>query len=243
MLSFFRKRATYANVAMTVALVFAMSGGAFAAGKYLITSTKQISPKVLKSLHGADGKNGAAGPAGPAGATGPQGAQGATGPQGPAGAAGTTGEPGAEGKEGKAGKNGSPWTAGGTLPVGATETGVLATPAPSQFSEGEVFLPISFTIPLATDLGAGQVEVVKVGATGTHCTGSPDNPTAPSAFLCVYLAQEPGPEGVIEIIQGGYGISPVQSETQGSSRSGAIFTYLVNGQKANILAGAWAVTG
>ena len=55
-----RKRVTYANVAMTLALVFAMSGGAYAS-KYLITSTKQISPKVLKTLKGAAGKTGPAG--------------------------------------------------------------------------------------------------------------------------------------------------------------------------------------
>ena len=66
MLSAIRKRLTYANVAMTLALVFAMTGGAYAANKYLITSTKQISPKVLKSLKGATGTNGAAGPAGAA---------------------------------------------------------------------------------------------------------------------------------------------------------------------------------
>lgn len=47
-----RKRLTYANVAMTLALVFAMSGGAYAAKKYVISSTKQIKPSVLKQLQG-----------------------------------------------------------------------------------------------------------------------------------------------------------------------------------------------
>jgi hypothetical protein len=45
-----RRRLTYANVAATLALVFSMSGGALAASHYLIKSTKQISPKVLKSF-------------------------------------------------------------------------------------------------------------------------------------------------------------------------------------------------
>lgn len=71
-----RKRLTYANVAATLALVFAMSGGALAAKHYLITSTKQISPKVLKKLKGKTGKTG------------------------------VTGKEGAQGKEGVAGKNG-----------------------------------------------------------------------------------------------------------------------------------------
>jgi hypothetical protein len=83
-----RKRLTYANIAMTLALVFAMSGGAYAAKHYLITSTKQISPKVLKQLRGK------AGPAGKGGAQGPQ------GPQGPQGSVGATGEKGANGANG-----------------------------------------------------------------------------------------------------------------------------------------------
>ncbi|MHB8240434.1 MAG: hypothetical protein ACYDHN_00430 [Solirubrobacteraceae bacterium] len=45
-----RKRLTYANVTATLALVFSMSGGALAASHYLIRSTKQISPKVLRSF-------------------------------------------------------------------------------------------------------------------------------------------------------------------------------------------------
>ncbi len=95
MFSAIRSRITYVNVVATLVLVFVMTGGALAAKKYLITSTKQISPSVLKSLQGK---------AGPAGANGAQGAAGvgtagAQGPAGPAGPAGT----GTEGKEGKAG--------------------------------------------------------------------------------------------------------------------------------------------
>jgi hypothetical protein len=75
-------RLTHANVAATLALVFAMTGGAVAAQHYLINSTRQISPKVLKRLRGATGGRGAAG------------------------AAGVPGPPGAQGKEGPAGHNG-----------------------------------------------------------------------------------------------------------------------------------------
>ena len=57
-----RKHLTYANVAATLALVFAMSGGALAAKHYLINSTKQINPKVLKKLRGAKGTTGASRP-------------------------------------------------------------------------------------------------------------------------------------------------------------------------------------
>jgi cytoskeletal protein RodZ len=45
-----RRRLNYANVTATLALFFAMSGGALAAKHYLINSTKQINPKVLKAL-------------------------------------------------------------------------------------------------------------------------------------------------------------------------------------------------
>jgi len=83
-----RRRFTYANVMVTFALVFAMSGGAYAAKHYLVTSTKQISPKVLRQLQGK------AGPAGPEGKA------------GGAGAAGKEGVPGKEGAPGKDGTNG-----------------------------------------------------------------------------------------------------------------------------------------
>ncbi|HWF31498.1 MAG TPA: hypothetical protein VG188_02960 [Solirubrobacteraceae bacterium] len=46
-----RKHLTYANVTATLALVFAMSGGALAAKHYLVTKTTQISPTVLKSFN------------------------------------------------------------------------------------------------------------------------------------------------------------------------------------------------
>lgn len=65
-----RRHLNYANVVATFALVFAMTGGALAAHHYLINSTKQINPKVLKKLKGN------------AGATGPTGAQGKEGPPG-----------------------------------------------------------------------------------------------------------------------------------------------------------------
>jgi len=85
------RRLTYANVVLTFALVFAMSGGAFAAKRYLITSNKQISPKVLKSLQGMAGKPGANGVSGSQGAAGAVGAVGPAGPQGPAGPKGENG--------------------------------------------------------------------------------------------------------------------------------------------------------
>ncbi|HEY4997351.1 MAG TPA: hypothetical protein VII03_05095 [Solirubrobacteraceae bacterium] len=86
-----RRRLSYANVVSTLALVLAMSGGALAASHYLINSTKQINPKVLKKLRGARG------------ATGPRGAPGTQGGLGKDGAPGTAGTAGTDGKEGAPG--------------------------------------------------------------------------------------------------------------------------------------------
>ncbi len=84
MLSMIRKRLTFANVAMTLALVFAMTGGAYAAKKYLITNTKQISPRCSSSSRAPRGRPAAV--AGLQGAAGKDGLAGAPGKDGLAGA-------------------------------------------------------------------------------------------------------------------------------------------------------------
>lgn len=169
------RRFTYANVVATLALVFAMSGGALAASKFLITSTKQISPKVLKSLKGK------AGTAGPVGKEGSVGKEGPAGKEGKAGAPGAPGGPGEKGAAGAAGESVTVAAAGAsecnkeggalvsnatgkatvcngktgftqTLPSNKTETGawsVVAGPPSSVFGGESVALTsISFSIPL-----------------------------------------------------------------------------------------------
>jgi hypothetical protein len=105
MFSAMRRRVTFANLTATIAVFFALSGGAYAAGKYLITSSKQISPKVLKQLKGQSGSKGAAGAAGAAGPEGKQGPPGAAGEKGGPGPEGKAGEPGKAGSNGKNGKS------------------------------------------------------------------------------------------------------------------------------------------
>ncbi len=95
---------SYANVVATMALVFAMGGSAIAARHYLITSTSQISPKVLSALRGEHGPEGKQGPAGKEGAAG---REGAAGHEGAKGDAGPKGEPGPPGEPGPKGENGS----------------------------------------------------------------------------------------------------------------------------------------
>jgi hypothetical protein len=196
---------------MTVALVFAMSGGAFAAGKFLITSTKQIKPSVLASLKGKAGAAGANGAQGPAGPAGPSGPAGATGPQGPTGAAGAKGETGAEGKEGKVGKEGkaglpgSPWAVGGTLPSGKTETGTWGFGAVQGSTSVEIYVPVaSFPIKLAAPMhsvtqahyinqGNLEVNIEKEEVTSTACKGTAQEPTAEPGNLCIYTVEIAGP--------------------------------------------------
>ncbi len=125
---------TYANVAATLALVFAMGGSAAAATHYLITSSKQISPKVLKELKGRQGATGSPGAAGTPGATGPTGATGApgaTGTQGPRGVLGAQGPEGPEGPAGPEGQRGEKGPAGNTSLPAQTWNDTVKVPGES----------------------------------------------------------------------------------------------------------------
>jgi hypothetical protein len=214
MFSALRSRLTYTNVAVTVALLFAMTGGAYAAKKYVITSTKQISPSVLKSLQGK------AGAAGANGAQGPAGAQGSAGPQGPAGVGGAKGDAGAAGKDGSAGPVGATGAKGETglkgangaagatgpagvagpmgpagptcpggeclLPVGATETGVWSFTAKGV---AETYVNVSFPLRL---VAAPEFHYVTKEEAGTEpailegCPGRATKPEAAAGQLCLY---------------------------------------------------------
>lgn len=68
-----RRPSTSSAIALTALVIATSTGSAFAARHYLITSTKQIKPGVLKSLRGDAGPQGSQGPSGPVGQTGPAG--------------------------------------------------------------------------------------------------------------------------------------------------------------------------
>ncbi len=215
MLSRIGSRLTFANVTATLALVFAMSGGALAANHYLLTSTKQISPKVLKALKGGSHTAGAAGPHGPTGATGPMGA---TGP------AGKEGAPGKEGQAGAEGKAGSPWTAGGTLPPGKTETGTWAF---TKNAQGEIRVPLSFPIPTQESLKSVGRSFSGEEDPSPNCRGSVAKPEADPGFICVYSDLHEDPLT---------GMGPVRT-------SGVVLIFASNSTAApQVDEGTWAVT-
>jgi hypothetical protein len=162
-------------------------------------------PRGATGAAGSAGPAGPAGATGPVGGTGPQGSPGNTGEKGETGKAGEPGAAGAKGRsaivteekpggsnckeggstveqEGSGKKipvcNGSPWTAGGTLPPGKSETGVIAW-AGAEGDENKARLPISFTIPLAAALPATQVffdsiEVQSKENTACEALGEPE---------------------------------------------------------------------
>lgn len=156
-----RRRLTYANVAATLALVLAMSGGALAAGHYLITSTRQINPKVLKQLRGATGPVGAMGPIGP------QGAEGRQGPKGP------------KGEQGERGLS-----ALSKLPSGSSESGDIEVSSAAAESGQMLGAVASFPVPLGAPIASSQVQVLEIGKTTTDCPGIG---AALRGWLCIYV--------------------------------------------------------
>ncbi len=202
-MSTLRTRFGIPGVISTIALVFAMTGGAFAA-KYLITSTKQISPSVLKKLKGA------AGPAGAAGAQGAQGAAGANGTNGTNGSDGTSAktkafagvkgsctEGGIEvesaspvalvcnGKKGTNGTNGSPWVVG-TAPQGVVMKGTWAIQKYHEATSNTENIPV----PISTG-----VPIDPLGGLGLNAVYMPPGPADPANPVgCTGTAEEPKAE-------------------------------------------------
>jgi Collagen triple helix repeat (20 copies) len=246
-----RLRLTPTTVIAVLALVFAMTGGAYAAGRYVIISTKQISPKVLKSLlgkagpAGKNGASGAPGATGPAGATGAVGAKGEIGATGPTGATGPKGETGAQGAAGQTGFT-------ETLPKGKTLKGEWSV---SSAVDGNVVGSVSFGIPLkeapttvayvkAPTEEERTKEEFPVDPAG--CTGNVENPGATEGVLCVFG----GTEQNISVLPKFCGLSQPAiaacyfAPAGGGTADKMGFGFLVGGKEEGpvIVSGTWAVT-
>jgi Collagen triple helix repeat (20 copies) len=231
-----RVRVSPASVVAVLALVFAMSGGAYAAKKYLITSTKQIKPSVLKQLKGLNGKDGAAGVAGPSG---PQGAAGSQGPQGVQGTAGPKGEPGPRGEKGETGEKGTTGFTQ-TLPAGDTETGAWTTvigATVSGINAGVGLRAASFAIPLSQAVATGSVTVHPEGYDGTdgvgpeheECPGKAEEPKAAPGKLCFYTESDNGIEPTVDVVR--------------SSTVAGVVMMMLSEHNGQFALGTWAVTG
>ncbi len=248
-----RIRITPSTVIATLALIFAMSTGAYAAGKYLITKTSQIKPSVLAQLKGKAGAAGATGAAGSAGPAGPQGPAGPAGSGSPGakGEAGPEGKQGIQGEKGEKGEKGAKGLAGVcsaaeacVLPSGVTETGTWGATGPADGNptlRGAIVAPISFTIPLAK---APKVNIIESGngkGGGTCPTGSSvAKPEAEPGNLCIFMSTvSTGTEGVEKLSF----ISPDGEEFEKASTTGTVVLLIPpeEGTPEHAI-GAWAVT-
>jgi hypothetical protein len=217
-----QKLGTAGFVISIVALLLALTGGAYAAGGGLSGKQKK---EVTKIAQTEAKKLATAGPAGATGATGPTGAPGAKGDPGSAGT-GTPGEAGksvtaeefgAAGKEGHCvqvggtkftaasgstfscnGRTGSPWTAGGVLPSGSTETGTFGA---AVAAGGVAFIPVSLSIPTSAPLtaiyvtGGKEFDTEGQEVTGGLCPGiTAGVPAAEPGALCAYATTATGTE-------------------------------------------------
>jgi hypothetical protein len=261
---------TTALILSLLALVFAATGGAYAATSAQ-TSKK---PKVVKGPPGPRGKQGKPGAAGP---TGPQ------GPAGPAGASGAKGDPGQNGKsvlvtkieaeegkceersgaevktegsatgvevcsgeDGAPGVEGSPWTAGGVLPPGKTETGVWSFTGDELDGE-ELLAPISYPLPLKPGQAPAEEHVHFQGeATFAASCETPNPPAAKPGELCIYNFGGLSEDALLHAAY--VSVTPATSGPNGeeprSGLSGALIQFKFTGNPGEVARGygTWAVT-
>ena len=270
MFSALRKQVTPATIVALMALVFALTGGAFAASgggggaspakpNVSVGSTVALATLAKSKAKAKVGPRGPAGPAGKAGASGaqgPVGPAGAQGAQGTAGAAGAKGETGPQGPEGKAGKpgangeNGENGTTGftDTLPAGKIETGTWAVRGTVKTEGEKLVTAISFPIPLSAPASIEYIE----SSTNPQfeCPGGVEKPQAEprvlapgvtEGILCVYAGKALlGQEG----LEGPLFIKPAggagPTETTGVEM---VFTATKKVGEEVSAEGTWAVTG
>ena len=262
-----RIRITPSMAIAIVALVFAATGGAFAAtgggGASHATATAAKSkakpktkagPRGPAGPAGKNGANGATGPAGPAGAagakgeTGAAGGNGANGEKGETGAKGETGPQGPQGDQGGAGSQGAtgePWTPNNTLPAKATETGTWIT------TTGQLGT-VSFPIKLAAELSKvhvigpdeGEEEAHPAPAiTSGECKGKLASPGAGSGNFCLFI--DPRAVSALENVEANI-VNPT-SASLGTGVAGALLSVSAeegkNPAQGVQIYGTWAVTG
>jgi hypothetical protein len=229
------KLGTAGLVVAIVALVAAMAGTALAAKDVLTKQEKKQVEKIAKKFAGQPG---ATGPAGPAGAPGAKGATGAAGvgTPGPKGATGAPGKTvtGATGATGGTGATGATGNIGATLPSGQTEVGRWSYGNTAKEKQGQVWMPISFVIPLSAAPTLHFIPREESGPAG--CPGSASSPEAEPGNLCIYEEAGGNNEATLNsfLTEVATGVEP---------KSGAVVVFnLVNTAIESNAFGSWAVT-
>lgn len=93
--------------------------------------------------------------------------------------------------------NGSPWTAGGVLPKGATETGMwsygeIAVHVENEETgekSGSAYASLSFPVPLKESVSSENLHFLEPGETTADCLGNVGDPKAKEGHLCIYAAE------------------------------------------------------
>lgn len=247
------------GVVIAVIAMVALAGTAYAATKLNTTQKKEVEKisKKYAGKPGPPGAQGPVGPQGSVGVKGDAGAQGLKGDKGDQGLLGTNGKsvevvgegpelceisptvkvPGVAYEiEGSSTENticdgaeGSPWTAGGTQPPGATETGAWAIAG----SGAKIPAAISFPIQLSQKIAIPNIHLSIEGDFSTFCPNGPNGPAAPPGVLCIYRGEgEELSEPKVFTPDGG---------EEGETGFGEVILYwkLVNG----FISGSYAVTG
>jgi hypothetical protein len=197
-----------------LALFIAMGGSAVAAHHYLVSSTKQISPTVLKKLKGKTGATGAKG---------------------------ANGTPGAPGAPGVAGKNGANLTAETTLPSGQSESGGFSAGGGYDSGKkgeekedfGYIGTGITFTQPLAQPIDQEHHIIDVQGPGGSSAPHCPGIGKADPGYLCLY-------NSTANDVEAGYGYS---NTTEFSvPEPGVQLFWEVKGPGEPYVGGEWTVT-
>ncbi|MEX0973680.1 MAG: hypothetical protein WDZ46_10555 [Solirubrobacterales bacterium] len=144
------------------------------------------------------------------------------------------------------GSEGSPWTAGGTLPSGETLTGAWAVGP--FYPEGEIplrteYAPVSFPIPLATPIPNPNMKIVTMeeqeeGEAPEGCEGgTASEAVADPGILCVYVGEVSPNEEIAKVAS----VDAPKGGGGGSARFGAI-VFAVGFEPGSYVRGTFAVT-
>jgi len=144
------------------------------------------------------------------------------------------------------GKEGSPWTAGGTLPSEKTEYGAWAYSATKASTTApSVHVALSFPIRLESPLGASAVHFEGEANFSTSCKGSLALPEPEPGQLCVYRSIDDIPSGGVSlegICRFGESLEGcIEEGEKGADRTGALLVFSAPTAATSTGSGVFAV--